>query len=110
MFGKINEECKLCGNINITTNKKSNMTNDITSKTRMLVLSYKGKRGQKIIISINKAVKKIFPQNHVMQNICKSKKVGSYFNIKDSTKLEHQHGLTYFTQCLEVNSSETYLG
>ena len=86
------------------------MTNDITSKTRMLVLSYKGKRGQKIIISINKAVKKIFPQNHVMQNICKSKKVGSYFNIKDSTKLEHQHGLTYFTQCLEGNSSETYLG
>ena len=38
------------------------------------------------------------------------KKLGSYFNIKDSTKLEHQHDLTYFTQCPGVNCNETYLG
>ena len=39
-----------------------------------------------------------------------SKKLGSYFNIKDFTKLEHQHDLTYFTQCAHVNCDETYLG
>ena len=52
----------------------------------MLVLPYKGDRGQRIIKSINKAVKKILPQNHVTQNVYKSKKLGSYFNIKDSMK------------------------
>ena len=61
---------------------------------------------QRIIKSINKAVKKVLPQNHVTQNVYESKKLGSYFNIKDSTKLEHQHDLTYFTQTDEVNCKE----
>ena len=65
----------------------------------MLVLPYKGERGQRIIKSINKVVKEILPQNHITQNVYKSKKLGSYFNIKDSTKLERQHYLIYFTQC-----------
>ena len=47
-------------------------------------------------IIINKGVKKILIQNHVTQNSYKSKKLGSYFNIKDSTKLEHQHDLSKF--------------
>ena len=67
-------------------------------------------RGERIIKSINKTVKKILPQNRVTQNVYKSKELGSDFNIKDSTKLEHQHDLTYFTQCPGVNCNETYLG
>ena len=63
----------------------------------MLVLPYKGERGQRIVKPINKAAKKILPQNHVTQNVYKSKK------IKDSTKLEHQLALTYFTQCPGLN-------
>ena len=110
MFDKINEECKLSGNLNITTNNKSNISNDITNTTHILVLPYKGERAQRIIKLINKAVKKILPQNHVTQNVYKSKKLGSYFNIKDPTKLEHQYDLTYFTQCPGVNCNETYLG
>ena len=58
-FYKINEECKLSGNLNITTNTKSNFNNDITNATHMLVLTYKGEREQRNIKSINKAVKKI---------------------------------------------------
>ena len=76
----------------------------------MLVLPFKSERGQRIIKSINKTVKKILPQNRVTQNVYKSKELGSDFNIKDSTKLEHQHDLTYFTQCPGVNCNETYLG
>ena len=110
MFDKINEECKISGNLNVTTNNKSNISNGITNTTHMLVIPYKGERGQRIIKSVNKAVTKILPQNYVTQNFYKSKKLGSYFNIKDSTKLEHQHNLTYFTQCPGVNCNETYLG
>ena len=110
MFDKINEECKLSGNLNVTTNNKSNINNDIANTTHTLVLPNKGERVQRIIQSINKAVKKILPQNHVTQNVHKSKKLDLYFNIKDSTKLERQHDLTYFTQCPGVNCNETYLG
>ena len=98
MFDKINEKCKLSDNLNIANNK-SNVNNDITNITHMLVLPYRGERGQRIIKSINKVVKEILPQNHITQNVYKSKKLGSYFNIKDSTKLERQHYLIYFTQC-----------
>ena len=58
---KINEECKSNGNL--TTNNKSKINNDITNTTHMLVLPCKGERGQRIIKSISKAVKKILPQN-----------------------------------------------
>ena len=50
------------------------------------------------------------PQNHVTQNVYKSKKLGSNFNTKDSKKIEHQHDLSYFTQRPGVNCNETYLG
>ena len=76
----------------------------------MLVLPYKSEKGQRIIKSINKDVKEILPRNHVTQNVYRSKKLDSYFNIKDSTKQEHQHDLKYFTQCPRVNYNETYLG
>ena len=110
MFDKINEECKLSRNLNITTSNKSNINNDITNRTHILVLPYKGERRQRIIESIKKSVKKTLPQNHVTQNVYKSKKLSSLFNIIDSTKLEHQHDLTYFTHCPGVNCNETYLG
>ena len=61
---KINEECKSSGNLNITTNNKSKINNDITNITHLLVLPNKGEREQKIIKSRNKVVKKILPQNH----------------------------------------------
>ena len=109
MFDKIKEECKLSRNLRVTTNNKSN-NNNITNTTHMFVLPYKGERGQRIIKLINKAVKKILPQNHVTQNVYKSKKLSSYFDIKDFSKLEHQHDLTYFTQCPGVNCNVTYLG
>ena len=110
MFDKINEEYKSSRNFNITTNNKSNINNDITNTIHMFVLPCKGKRGQSIIKLINKNVKKILPQDHVTQNGYKSKKLGLYFNLKDSMKLEHQHNLTYFTQCSAVNCNETYFG
>ena len=77
--GCLNEQCKLSDNLNITTKNKSKINNNITSATYMLVLPNKTKckRRQRIIKSINKSVKKILPQNHVIQNIYKSEKVGS---------------------------------
>ena len=60
VFEKINEECKLSSNLNITTKSKNNINNDITNTTHMLVLPYKGERGQRITKSINNNIKNFF--------------------------------------------------
>ena len=36
--------------------------------------------------------------------------MGSFFNIKDQTKLEHNNDLTYLVKCPEKTCSENYLG
>ena len=38
VFEKINEECKLCGNLEMATKNICNITNDITNTIHMLVL------------------------------------------------------------------------
>ena len=82
MLDKVNGECKLSGILNIFANNKGNINNEITNARHMLILPNKGETGQRIIKSINKAVKKILPQNQVTQNVYKSKKLGSYFTQK----------------------------
>ena len=67
-------------------------------------------KGEKLIKSLNKHVKKVLPENHLSQHACCSKKLGSFFNIKDQTKLEHNNDLTYLVKCPEKTCSENYLG
>ena len=59
---------------------------------------------------MNKTVMKFLPQIHFTQNAYKGEKLSSHFSINDSTKLEHQGDLTYFTQCSEVNFNEICSG
>ena len=70
-----NKECNLCDNLNINTNNK------VTTVTQPIQHTYLFDhvkvKGQRIIKSINKSVKKILPENHVTQNVYKSKKLGS---------------------------------
>ena len=63
-----------------------------------------------MIKSLNKHVKKVLPENHISRHAYSSKKLGSFFNIKDQTKLEHNNHLTYLVKCPEKTCSENYLG
>ena len=76
----------------------------------MLVFPYKGEKGEKLITSLNKHVKNVLPENHVPRHAYRSKRLGSFFNIKDQTKLEHNNDLTYLVKCPEKTCSETFLG
>ena len=76
----------------------------------MLVFPYKGEKGEKFITSLNKHVKNVLPENHVPRHAYRSKRLGSFFNIKDQTKLEHNNDLTYLVKCPEKTCSENYLG
>ena len=104
----MNGECKVPRNLDYNNNVTANK--EIIITTRRLVRPYKGEQGQKIIKSVNNYVKKLLPKNHTAQHVCKSRKLGCAFYIKDQTKLEHKHGLTYLVKCPENTSSETYLG
>ena len=56
----------------------------------MLVLPYKGEEGKKLI----KHVKNVLPENRLSRHAYSSKKLRSFLNIKDQTKLEHNNDLT----------------
>ena len=76
----------------------------------MLVLPYKSGKGEKLINSLNKCVKKGFPENHLSRHGYSGKTLGFFFNIKDQTKLEHNNDLSYLVKCPEKTCSENYLG
>ena len=76
----------------------------------MLILPYKGEKGEKLIKPLNKHVKKVLPENHLSRHAYSSKKLRSFFNIKDQTKLEHNNDLTYLVKRPEKTCSENCLG
>ena len=92
---------------NIETNIEKNT---VTTTTHMLVLPYKAEKGEKLIKPLNKHVKKVLPENHLSRHAYSSKKLRSFFNIKDQTKLEHNNDLTYLVKRPEKTCSENCLG
>ena len=77
----------------------------------MLVLPNKGEKGEKLIKPLYKHVKKDLLENCLSRHAYKSKILGSFFNIKDQIKLEHNNDLMiYLVKCPEKTYSEDYLG
>ena len=74
---------------------------DDVSKSYLLTLPYKGKRGEKTLRTITKEVKKILPDKHKAALVYTGTKLGSNFNIKDITMKEHKHDLVYSVKCPE---------
>ena len=76
----------------------------------MLVLTYKGDKGEKLMKLLNKQVKKVLLENHISRYAYRSKKLGSFFNIKDQINLVHNNDLIYLVKGHEKTWSENYLG
>ena len=83
----MNEECKVSKNADHDKNVTAN--NESICTAHRLILPYKDEQEQKIIKTVNNYVKRLLPQNHTAQYVCKSRKLDSVFDIKDQTKLEH---------------------
>ena len=93
------EECKLVNeenHQNVST-KIDNKT--VTTTTQMLAFPHKGGKGEKLIKSWNKYVKKVLPENLLSRNDYRSKELGSFAKIKDQAKLGHINGLTSLVRC-----------
>ena len=61
----------------------------------MPVLPYKIGKGENLIKSLTKHVKKVLPENHLSQHTCRSKKLDSFSNIENQTKLENINDAAY---------------
>ena len=60
--------------------------------------------------SLNNNLVNVLPEGHTTKIVYSGKKLGSYFNIKNQTKMQHQNGLIYYTECPENECMENYVG
>ena len=91
--------------VNITGNHQ-----DDVSKSYLLTLPHKGKRGGKTLRKISKEVNKIPPDKRKAKLVYTGTKLGSNFNIKDITQKEHKYDLVYSVKCPEETCTETCNG
>ena len=75
--------------------------------TVQMTLPYGGKEGESVAKEINKHMKRVKPNLNV-RIAFKAKRLGSFFNIKDKVKKEHEHNLVYETKCPDCDV--TYVG
>ena len=79
-------------------------------KQHRLVLPYKTDRGNRILSSIEKYVRKLLPKKSTLQITYTGKKPSSQFNIKDKTNFEHRHDLIYHVSCPLPTCDDNYIG
>ena len=91
-------------------NNRTESTNNNTNKVLIISLPYKGEKGKKLMKSLNNTLVHVLPQRHTNKIVYSGKKLGSYFNIKDQTKMQHQNDLIYYTECPENDCMENYVG
>ena len=60
--------------------------------------------------SLNNTLVNVLPEGHTTKIVYSEKKLGSYFNIKNQTKIQHQNDLIYYIECPENDCTENYVG
>ena len=88
-----------------TTNYCKNNTNNNYHQThtikkyqiakKHLTFPVKGKRADSIIKSVKKTVNKLLPETVNTQIVYTERKLSTCFQIKDTSKFDHQHDLVY---------------
>ena len=76
----------------------------------MLVLPYKGIQSENTLKHIKIEINKVLQEHKNMQIVYQGTKLGTKFNVKDKTKKEHHHDLTYSVKCPMKNCLESYNG
>ena len=74
----------------------------------MPVLPYKGIQGEHMLKYIKHAINKVLSEDKNMQLVYAGTKLRTKFYIKDKTKKEHHHDLTWSVKCPMKNCLESY--
>ena len=78
-------------------------------KKHLFMMPYQGEKGQQIIKSVRKTVKRLLPRNIKLKVYFTGNKLGSAFNVKGKTKFEHKHDVIYLGTCPEM-CNDNYIG
>ena len=70
-------------------------------KHPLFVIPYQGKNREHILKSRKKGMKKMLLNNVKPPKAFAGRKVGTSFQIKDKTKMKHNHGIAYYNECPE---------
>ena len=99
-------------NNNIDDDNISSMNNESVTleKQKLLVLPYQGKKGDFILKSFKKGMRKILPNNVKPQIAFTGRKVGASFQIKDKTEMKHNHDFVYYNECPMEQCNENHIG
>ena len=99
-------------NNNINGGNISSMNNESVTleKQTLLVLPYQGKKGDHILKSFKKGMRKILPNNVKPRTAFTGRKVGTSFQIKDKTEMKHNHDIVYYIKCPVEQCNENYIG
>ena len=115
MFGQIHQNVIEHREVSTETSKNieiisTESTNNNTNKVHIISLPYKGGKGKKLMKSLNNTLGNVLPEGHTTKIVYSGKKLPSYFNIKDQTKMQHQNDPIYYTECPENDCMENYVG
>ena len=86
-------------------NERVDETN--VDRPTLIILPYKGTRGEKVLKSMRKSLKNNNIQSKV---VFQGTKLSDKLNIKDQIKKEHQHNLVYIVNCPSQACAQTYIG
>ena len=89
-----------------TTSSTKNQQPD--THTHLLVLPYKEIQGEHTLKHTKHKINKVLPEDKNMQLVYTGTMLGTKFNVKDKTKKEHHHDLTYSVKYPMKNCPESY--
>ena len=98
-------------NNNIDDNNISSMNNESATleKQPLLTLPYQGKKGDQILKSFKKGMRKMLPNNVKPRIAFTGRKVGTSFQTEDKTEMKHNHDIVYYNVCPEEQCNENYI-
>ena len=75
-----------------------------------LILPYARPKGNSIIKTMNKSLKRILPDNVKTRVTYTNQKLSTELQIKDKIKDQHKHDLVYYYKCPVPTCNEDYFG
>ena len=79
-------------------------------KSHMILLPYRGTKGEHIIRGMTKEINRSLPSNVNTRVTYKGTKLSQKFKVKDKTEFKHSHNLVYEVTCPDPECQAKYIG
>ena len=93
-------------NMNTEPSTINQTTQNEQDKRHLLVITYAGNKGEKILKLMSKFSTRVLPFNLKTCTTYSATKLSSKFQLKDQTKKDHQHDVVYYAKCPQEQCTE----